>query len=174
MIKEQTKSYTKKQIFKTLHPWVRQWFDSKFDDFTPAQKKSIIDINNGNNILISSPTGSGKTLTAFLSIISKLTSLAEKDQLEDKVYCIYISPLKARDNDIEKNLDEPLSEIEKISDEQVQLANVILNNLEKYIDDNYYISSVIIKRCYETLKQILNNSNNTFIQNFTKIYNKIQ
>ena len=115
MIEEQTKSYSKKQIYKTLHPWVKQWFDEQFDDFTPAQKKSIIDIHKNNNILISSPTGSGKTLTAFLSVISELTTLAEKDKLEDKVYCIYISPLKALDNDIEKNLDEPLEGIEKIA-----------------------------------------------------------
>ena len=115
MIEEQTKSYSKDKIYKILHPWVRQWFDSKFDDFTPAQKKSIIDIHKKNNILISSPTGSGKTLTAFLSIISELTTLSEKGKLEDKVYCIYISPLKALDNDIEKNLDEPLEGIEKIA-----------------------------------------------------------
>ena len=67
-----------------------------------------------------------------------------------------------------------LSTVEKISTEHIQLANVILNNLEKYINDDYYISSVIIKRCCEALKQILNNGNNTFIQNFTKIYDKIQ
>ena len=79
MIEEQSKTYTKKAIFKRLHPWVRKWFDSQFDDFTPAQKKSIIDIHKNNNILISSPTGSGKTLTAFLSVISELTTLAEKD-----------------------------------------------------------------------------------------------
>ena len=115
MIEEQTKNYTKKQIFKTLHPWVRKWFDSQFDDFTPAQKRSIIDIHKKNNILISSPTGSGKTLTAFLSVISELTTLAEKDHLEAKVYCIYISPLKALDNAIEKNLDEPLDGIEKLA-----------------------------------------------------------
>ena len=54
MIEEQTKSYSKKQIYKTLHPWVKQWFDKQFDDFTPAQKKSIIDIHKNNNILISS------------------------------------------------------------------------------------------------------------------------
>ena len=73
MITEQTKSYSKKQIYKTLHPWVRQWFDETFEDFTPAQKKSIVDIHKGNNILVSSPTGSGKTLTAFLSILSEKT-----------------------------------------------------------------------------------------------------
>ena len=125
MIEEQTKSYSKKQIFKTLHPWVRKWFDSKFEDFTPAQKKSIIDIHKNNNILISSPTGSGKTLTAFLSVISELTALAEKDKLEDKVYCIYISPLKALDNDIEKNLEEPLKGIEKIAGKKLGIRKAV-------------------------------------------------
>ncbi len=125
MIEEQTKNYNKKQIFKILHPWVRKWFDSQFKDFTPAQKKSIIDIHKKNNILISSPTGSGKTLTAFLSVISELTSLAEKEQLEDKVYCIYISPLKALDNDIEKNLDEPLDGIEKIAGKKLGIRKAV-------------------------------------------------
>ena len=125
MIEEQTKSYSKKQIYKTLHPWVKQWFDKQFDDFTPAQKKSIIDIHKNNNILISSPTGSGKTLTAFLSVISELTTLAEKDKLEDKVYCIYISPLKALDNDIEKNLDEPLEGIEKIAGKKLGIRKAV-------------------------------------------------
>ncbi len=125
MIEEQTKNYTKKQIFKTLHPWVQKWFDSQFDDFTPAQKRSIIDINKKNNILISSPTGSGKTLTAFLSVISDLTTLAEKNELEDKVYCIYISPLKALDNDIEKNLDEPLEGIEKIAGHDLGIRKAV-------------------------------------------------
>ncbi|MBR3112799.1 MAG: ATP-dependent helicase [Methanobrevibacter sp.] len=125
MIEEQTKSYTKKQIFKTLHPWVQKWFDSQFEDFTPAQKKSIIDISKKNNILISSPTGSGKTLTAFLSVISDLTTLAEKNQLEDKVYCIYISPLKALDNDIEKNLDEPLKGITEIAGHDLGIRKAV-------------------------------------------------
>ena len=125
MIEEQTKSYSKDKIYKILHPWVRQWFDSKFDDFTPAQKKSIIDIHKKNNILISSPTGSGKTLTAFLSIISELTTLSEKGKLEDKVYCIYISPLKALDNDIEKNLDEPLEGIEKIAKKDLGIRKAV-------------------------------------------------
>ncbi|MDO5831650.1 MAG: ATP-dependent helicase [Methanobrevibacter sp.] len=125
MIEEQTKNYTKKQIFKTLHPWVQKWFDSQFDDFTPAQKRSIIDINKKNNILISSPTGSGKTLTAFLSVISDLTTLAEKNELEDKVYCIYISPLKALDNDIEKNLDEPLEGIERIAGHDLGIRKAV-------------------------------------------------
>ena len=77
MIKRQTKSYTKKEIYKNLHPYVKTWFDKNFDDFTPAQKQAIPEIHKGRNILVSSPTGSGKTLTAFLSIINELTSLAQ-------------------------------------------------------------------------------------------------
>lgn len=125
MIEEQSKSYSKKQIYKILHPWVRKWFDTNFDDFTPAQKKSIIEIHKRNNILISSPTGSGKTLTAFLSIISELATLSEKDELEDSVYCIYISPLKALDNDIEKNLDEPLEGINKIAGKDLGIRKAV-------------------------------------------------
>jgi len=115
MIKKQTENYSKKEIYKILHPWVKEWFNSEFEDFTPSQKQAIVDIHKRNNTLVSSPTGSGKTLTAFLSVISELTTLAEKGELEDKVYCIYISPLKALDNDIEKNLEEPLKKIEEIA-----------------------------------------------------------
>ena len=125
MIHEQTKNYSKKAIYKTLHPWVRKWFDSKFDDFTPAQKRSIVEIHKNKNILVSSPTGSGKTLTSFLSIISELTALSENGKLEDKVYCIYISPLKALDNDIEKNLDEPLREIEEIAGKPLGIRKAV-------------------------------------------------
>ena len=80
MITRQEKSYSKNEIYKNLHPWVKEWFDNTFNDFTPAQKKAIMDIHQHKNVLISSPTGSGKTLTAFLSIISELTTLAEKEE----------------------------------------------------------------------------------------------
>ncbi|MDP1552968.1 MAG: DEAD/DEAH box helicase, partial [Methanobacteriaceae archaeon] len=115
MITKQEKIYSKKEIYKNLNPLVKEWFKKKFNNFTPAQKYAIMDIHQKKNVLISSPTGSGKTLTAFLSIISELATLANKDELEDKVYCIYISPLKALDNDIEKNLEEPLNGIEELA-----------------------------------------------------------
>ncbi|MEL7669054.1 ATP-dependent helicase [Methanobacterium sp.] len=125
MIKRQEKIYKDTEIYKLLHPWVKEWFKSKFDGFTESQKLSIMDVHKGNNILISSPTGSGKTLTAFLSIISQLTMLSDMDQIEDKVYCIYISPLKALDNDIEKNIDEPLREIEKIAGKELGIRKAV-------------------------------------------------
>lgn len=125
MISKQKKTYTKKEIYGNLHPAVRKWFDNNFDDFTPAQKKAIPEIHKKNNVLISSPTGSGKTLTAFLSIISELTQLADKGELEDKVYCIYISPLKALDNDIERNLEIPLNEIEKIAKKELGIRKAV-------------------------------------------------
>ena len=108
-----TKTYTDDEIHKLLHPFVSKWFKSSFETFTDAQRQAIPSITSGQNILVLSPTGSGKTLTAFLAILSGLTSLSQRGMLEEKVYCIYISPLKALDNDISKNLEAPLEGINK-------------------------------------------------------------
>lgn len=145
MIKKQEKTYSKSEIYKTLHPWVKEWFDKTFKDFSPAQKQAIIEIHKNNNILISSPTGSGKTLTAFLSIISELTTLSEKKELEDKVYCIYVSPLKALDNDIEKNLDEPLKGVEKIAKKN-GFDNLSIRKGVRTGDTNQYERSKMLKK----------------------------
>ena len=110
--------YEKEEVLKVLNRFVAQWFDSKFDKLTPPQSYGIIPIYQGKNVLISSPTGTGKTLTAFLSIISKLFDLAEKGVLEDRVYCIYVSPLRALNNDIYRNLEEPLREIREIVEKE--------------------------------------------------------
>ncbi|MBO57996.1 MAG: hypothetical protein CMA77_03255 [Euryarchaeota archaeon] len=98
-------------LYSSLSQPVRDWFKDKFPDFTDPQKMAIPSISNGDNLLLCSPTGSGKTLTAFLSIIDKLVRMSLDGELEDKVYCVYISPIKALANDIQKNLIDPLTEI---------------------------------------------------------------
>lgn len=104
-----------KDIKKVLHPLVKEWFLTKFDNFSLAQKYGVLQIWERKDILISAPTGGTKTLTAFLSILNYLVQLAEKNELEDRIYALYTSPLKALVNDISKNLIEPLEEIQEIA-----------------------------------------------------------
>lgn len=112
MIEFMDKPYKDEEIIKSMHPLVKEWFLNKFKTFAPPQKFAILNVHSRINTLISSPTGSGKTLSAFLAIINELIGLSEHNLLEDKVYCIYISPLKALANDISRNLLEPLEEME--------------------------------------------------------------
>ena len=100
-------------LYETLCQPVRNWFKDKFPDFTKPQKLAIPSIMDGDHLLLCSPTGSGKTLTAFLTIIDKLVRHALDGTLEQRVYCLYISPIKALANDIQKNLIGPLGEIEE-------------------------------------------------------------
>lgn len=112
---------TDEEVFNSLSPLTKKWFKEKFGTFTESQKHSLLPIKSRKNILVSSPTGSGKTLCAFTSIIDYLISLEEKEELEDKVYCVYISPLKALSRDIEVNLKNPLKEMERIRDKKVNI-----------------------------------------------------
>ncbi len=88
------KPYSDEEILNSLHPLVREWFLSKYSEFTPPQKYAIVEAFKGRNVLITSPTGSGKTLAAFLAAISMLVEKAEKGELEDRVYVVYVSPLR--------------------------------------------------------------------------------
>ena len=106
------------EIKRVLHPLVKEWFFSKFKEFSLPQKFGVMNIWERKNTLISAPTGGTKTLTAFLSILNYLVMLSEKGVLEDKVYAIYVSPLKALSNDISKNLKEPLEEIYAIAEKK--------------------------------------------------------
>ena len=106
-----------KEIDHILHPLVKKWFYSRFKSFSLPQKFGVMEIHSRQNILVSAPTGATKTLTGFLSILNELIDSSEKGILEDRVYCVYVSPLKALNNDIQKNLVEPLEEIEKIAKE---------------------------------------------------------
>ncbi len=123
-----TKPYSESYIYSILDSQVGKWFKEKYGSFTPPQRYSIAEIHKGNNILISSPTGSGKTLSAFLAILSELISLGRKGELKDQIYCLYVSPLKALNNDIRRNLEEPLSEIkalfvrQKLSFPEIRIA----------------------------------------------------
>src|SRR6476660_3116915 len=92
-------------------PFVRRWFDETFAEATRAQREGWDAIASGRDTLIVAPTGSGKTLAAFLWAIDHLCRLALDRQLEDRVYVVYVSPLRALNNDIEKNLRAPLAGI---------------------------------------------------------------
>ncbi|NQU78440.1 DEAD/DEAH box helicase [Candidatus Woesearchaeota archaeon] len=102
-------------VSKILSPIIKKWFFSRFKDFSLPQLYAVYDIHCRQNILVSAPTGATKTLTGFLSILNNLVDLDEKGLLEDRVYAVYISPLKALNYDIQHNLKTPLEEIEDIA-----------------------------------------------------------
>lgn len=106
-------------VLNILHPLVKKWFFSRFKEFSLPQLYSVTEIHSRKNILVSAPTGATKTLTAFLSILNELVDSAEKGILENKMYAVYVSPLKALNNDIEKNLKEPLQQIAEIADKHL-------------------------------------------------------
>ncbi|MFH1424572.1 MAG: ATP-dependent helicase [archaeon] len=120
----QETEYTDEQIFAKLDPIVQRWFRAKFTKFSKPQRFGIMPIFKGENTLISAPTGSGKTLLAFLSILNELIKLSKAGKLEDRVYCIYASPLRALTRDIDVNLKQPLKEIEELAEEKfgIQIA----------------------------------------------------
>src|SRR4051812_25971160 len=93
------------------HPVVQEWFINKFGTPTEPQEQGWPHILAGRTTLISAPTGSGKTLAAFLICIDRLVRKALAGDLTDKTEVVYISPLKALGNDIQKNLEGPLGEI---------------------------------------------------------------
>ncbi len=115
MITPITDPYSETQIRSILHPLVNKWFFSKFKEFSLPQLYGVMEVHNRKNVLISAPTGSTKTLTAFLAVLNELVDSAEKKALEDKIYCVYISPLKALNNDVGRNLIEPLAQMEELA-----------------------------------------------------------
>src|SRR3990167_7861838 len=111
MIEFAKEPYNEEQVRKILNPLVEKWFFSRFKTFSLPQLYGVMEIHSRNNILVSAPTGATKTLTGFLSILNELVDSSIKGILEDRIYCVYISPLKALNNDISRNLKEPLKQI---------------------------------------------------------------
>src|SRR3989338_9896727 len=103
------------EIDQILHPLVKTWFFNRFKAYSLPQLFGVMEIHSRSNILVSAPTGATKTLTGFLSILNELIDSHEKGILEDRVYCVYISPLKALNEDIKVNLIEPLREMETLA-----------------------------------------------------------
>src|SRR5512136_3176872 len=99
------------QVLSLMHPVVSEWFNAKFGEVTEAQARAVPLIHSRKSVLVSSPTGSGKTLTAFLAILNELILADGRGELEDRIYAVYVSPLKALANDINENLLKPLREI---------------------------------------------------------------
>ncbi|WP_336326783.1 ATP-dependent helicase [Halovenus sp. HT40] len=113
-------------VLDSLEPVVQEWWIEEFGEFvpenggffTPPQKEAIPLIHEGTNTLVCSPTGSGKTLSSFCSIINELFRRDQSEGLENSVYCLYISPLKSLANDIHRNLEVPLDGITEKLDER--------------------------------------------------------
>jgi ATP-dependent Lhr-like helicase len=124
-------------VLGLLEPVVQEWWVEQFGEFvdqnggffTPPQKEAIPLIYQGENVLVASPTGSGKTLSAYCSIINELFRRDQTEEgLDNSVYCLYVSPLKSLANDIHRNLEVPLSGItEKLAErgEDVEIRHAI-------------------------------------------------
>jgi len=116
-----------REVLDLLEPVVQEWWIEEFGEFvpqnggffTPPQKEAIPLIHEGTNALVCSPTGSGKTLSAFTGIINELFRRDRTEEgLENSVYCLYVSPLKSLANDIHRNLEVPLDGITEKLDER--------------------------------------------------------
>lgn len=94
-----------------FHPLIAEWFQTSIGAPTDVQAEAWPAIHSGQDALIAAPTGSGKTFAAFLSSIDRLFTQALGRELEDQTQVLYVSPLKALSNDIQKNLRQPLTEI---------------------------------------------------------------
>jgi ATP-dependent Lhr-like helicase len=100
---------------ENYHPLIRQWFSSRFGEPTEPQAQGWPSIAAGKHTLIAAPTGSGKTLAAFLVCLDRLFRQWLAGTLPDGVEVVYVSPLKALSNDIQRNLQTPLAEISALA-----------------------------------------------------------
>jgi ATP-dependent Lhr-like helicase len=102
---------TESKLYATLHPELSSWFEKKFTHFSPGQLATVPEILAGNSALLCSPTGTGKTLAAFLGVFDTLAKAHDRDELPAGLVAIYVSPLRALTYDLQKNLQGPLDEL---------------------------------------------------------------
>ncbi|HKW45959.1 MAG TPA: DEAD/DEAH box helicase, partial [Gemmatimonadaceae bacterium] len=100
-------------VLKPFHPLVREWFRETLGAPSAPQQQGWPAIASGGHTLILAPTGTGKTLTAFLWELNNLIINGSETPLANAVHILYISPLKALNNDIQRNLERPLSELKE-------------------------------------------------------------
>lgn len=105
-------------VLNWAHPLVQRWFLTKFGTPTEPQVQGWPSILAGQSTLIAAPTGSGKTFAAFLASLNQLVEKALSGHLRDETEVLYVSPLKALSNDIQKNLKEPLAEIKALAEKE--------------------------------------------------------
>lgn len=98
--------------FTHFHPLISDWFKARFGEPTEPQRLGWPHIAGGEDTLIAAPTGSGKTMAAFLACIDRLVREGLSGGLKPETQVVYISPLKALSNDIQRNLEQPLKEIQ--------------------------------------------------------------
>jgi ATP-dependent Lhr-like helicase len=98
-------------VLNSFHPAVAAWFSRSFDAPTEAQIRAWPALAAGEHVLVAAPTGSGKTFAAFLSAIDQLVKEGLQGPLPDETRVVYVSPLKALSNDIQRNLEAPLNGI---------------------------------------------------------------
>ena len=106
-------------MLENFHPIVREWFEGRFGAPTEPQRLGWPEIRAGRDVLITAPTGSGKTLAAFLLCLDELVRRAETaDGLPDRTLVLYVSPLRALTNDVRRNLETPLGELNLLAAER--------------------------------------------------------
>jgi ATP-dependent Lhr-like helicase len=110
--KESPLAYTGTVPRTGFHPTIQRWFAQRFGEPTEPQREGWPKIRSGNHTLISAPTGMGKTLAAYLAAIDSLAR--QGAALRDETYVLYVSPLRALSNDVQKNLAGPLHELTEL------------------------------------------------------------
>ena len=106
-------------VYASFDPAVARWFSARFAAATACQSRAWAALATGRHTLVAAPTGSGKTLAAFLTAISELAGRIRRGELTAETVVLYVSPLKALSNDIQRNLEQPLAAIQQLLAEEL-------------------------------------------------------